>query len=240
MVPLFSCMQRRYFSLTRFPPCVQQLCFVNSERGGLLAPTFFISIYFWWFCFPTRSSAIGTFESWALREHWAAWYSLAFCNLLSNSNSNHLINTKGATVVDAVVHVDKQFLLVLETNMFWQVRWFNAQKSSLSENEPTRVMHHSCVALQTPNEGPSHRTFSQDWLDSSTEYVARSKNIHCNPLNLQPTSQKNTFNNLKGSALCLLVNFLWLTAFAIDGRSCLRMREGSDYFKLMWRPRRES
>lgn len=105
---------------------------------------------------------------------------LAFCNQLSNSKSNHLINAKGVTAVHAMVHVDKQFLLVLETNMFWQVRWFNAQKSSLSENEPTRVMHHSCVALQTLNEGPSHRIFPQDWLDTSTGYVARSKNIHCN------------------------------------------------------------
>lgn len=103
-------------------------------------------------------------------SHWYFWWTgiawtstnkiLTQLNLLRNSNSNHLINTKGVTVVHAMVHVDKQFLLLLETNMFWQVRWFNAQKSSLSENEPTRVMHHSCVALQTLNEGPSHQIFS--------------------------------------------------------------------------------
>lgn len=116
-----------FFFLTRFHTCARQLWFVNSERGGLLAPTFYISIYLLWFRFPTRSSVTGTFDGWAL--HWRRrtrylpeWQ--FFCNLLSNSSSNHLINTKGVTVAHAMVHVDKQFLLVLETNMFWQVRWF--------------------------------------------------------------------------------------------------------------------
>lgn len=163
MVPLFLCMQRRYF----FPNKVSYLCAAalvcefRARRpacSNILYFNPFIMIFF-------TNQVI---SHWYFRWMGFAWPStdktltqLAFGNLL-NSNSNHLINTKWVTVERALVHVGKQFLLVLETNVFWQVRWFNAQKSSLSENEPTRVMHHSCVALQTLNEGPSHRIFS--WI----------------------------------------------------------------------------
>lgn len=52
--------------------------------------------------------------------------------------------------------------------------------------------------------GPSSRISPQDLLDTSPEYVARSKTSPA--MNLQPTRQENIekiLNNLKGSALCI-------------------------------------
>lgn len=110
----------------------------------------------------------------------------AFCNLLSSSNSNHLflINTKGWGR-PGHGSCGQAFPTAAKKPICFD-RWggFNALKSLLSENEPTRVMHRSHVALQTLNEEPTSRIFLQDLLDISTDEVARSKTSAA--MNLQP------------------------------------------------------
>lgn len=57
-----------FFPLTQPPALSAASLWIQSEDACRLQNTFFISIHLLWFCFPPRSSAVGTFDRWVLHH----------------------------------------------------------------------------------------------------------------------------------------------------------------------------